>query len=141
MAENKTRPTSLSPDSYIAAITDPVRRQDCAALARLMAEASRQEPRMWGTSIVGFGTHRYPLAGGKEGEICAVGFSSRKGDISLYGIAGEGTAPGLLDGLGKHKRGKGCVYVSRLADVDTAVLAKLVKEAVKQKLGKGPSGA
>src|SRR3954462_13363124 len=107
MAENKTKLTSVSPDTYIAAIADEGRRKDCATLARLMAKASRQEPRMWGPSIVGFGTHRYALAGGKTGEICAVGFSSRKGDISIYGIGLECAEPGLLDRLGKHKRGKG----------------------------------
>jgi hypothetical protein len=135
MAENKTRPTSVSSDAYIAAITDQGRRQECTALARLMAEASKQEPRMWGTSIVGFGTHRYALAGGKVGETCAVGFSSRKGDISIYGIGLEGADPALLNRLGKHKRAKGCLYISRLADVDLEVLAKLIEAAVKRKAG------
>jgi hypothetical protein len=135
MAENKTKPTSVPADAYIAAITDQGRRRDCQALAGLMAEVSRQEPRMWGSSIVGFGTHKYALAGGKVGEICAVGFSSRKGDISIYGVAGEGADPGLLAKLGKHKRGKGCLYVSRLADVDLEVLAQLIDGAVRKKLG------
>jgi len=135
MAKLKTRPTSVSSDAYIAAITDEGRRQDCAALARLMAKASNQEPRMWGTSIVGFGTHQYALAGGKVGESCAVGFSSRKGDISIYGIGLEGAEPGLLERLGKHKRGKGCLYIGRLADVDLQVLAQLIKGAVRNKLG------
>ncbi|HET7232871.1 MAG TPA: DUF1801 domain-containing protein [Longimicrobium sp.] len=134
MAETKTKPTSVSPDAYIAAIADPDRRQDCAALARLMAEASGQAARMWGPSIVGFGTHRYALAGGKEGEICAVGFSSRKGDISVYGVAGPEADPALLDALGKHKRGKGCLYVRRLADVDLEVLTQLVGAAIRKKL-------
>lgn len=133
MAENKTKLTELSADAYIAAIADPVRRRDCEALARLMAGVSKEEARMWGTSIVGFGTHRYPLAGGKEGEICAVGFSSRKGDISIYGVAGEDTDPALLDRLGKHKRGKGCLYVGRLADVNLEALERLVSDAVERK--------
>ena len=133
MAENKTKLTGLSPAAYIAAITDPVRRQDCAALARLMAHASKEEPRMWGVAIVGFGVHRYPLAGGKLGEICSVGFSSRKGDISIYGVAGEGTDPGLLERLGKYKRGKGCLYVSRLADVNLDVLTTMVVGALRRK--------
>ena len=135
MAKLKTRPTSVSSDAYIAAITDEGRRQDCAALARLMAKASNQEPRMWGTSIVGFGAHQYALAGGKVGESCAVGFSSRKGDISIYGIGLEGAEPGLLERLGKHKHGKGCLYIGRLADVDLQVLAQLIKGAVRNKLG------
>jgi len=133
MAENKTRLTDLSPAAYIAAITDPVRRQDCTALARLMAQASKEEPRMWGTAIVGFGVHRYPLASGKLGETCSVGFSSRKGDISIYGVAGEGTEPDLLERLGTYKRGKGCLYVSRLADVNLDVLSKMVVGAMRRK--------
>jgi len=77
---------------------------------------------MWGPSIVGFGVHRYELAGGKTGEICSVGFSSRKGDISLYGLIGTEGAEPLLAKLGKHKLGKGCLYVQRLADLDSQVL-------------------
>src|SRR4051794_28400715 len=118
MAGNETKPTGLVPDAYIAAIQDERRRKDCEALACLMAKVSKQDAQMWGPSIVGFGTHKYALAGGKVGEICAVGFSSRKGDISIYGVAGEGADPALLDKLGKHKLGKGCLYVRQLADVD-----------------------
>lgn len=138
MAENKTTRTSVSADAYIAAIANEGRRQDCAALARLMATASKQPPRMWGSSIVGFGTYRYPLAGGKVGEICAVGFSSRKGDISIYGIGLDDADPALLQRLGRYKRGKGCLYVDRLADVDLEVLARLVAGAIQRK-GVGPT--
>ena len=92
---------------------------------------------MWGTSIVGFGTHTYALAGGKVGEICALGFSSRKGDISIYGVAGEGADQALLGRLGKHKHGKGCLYISRLSDVDLEVLTQLIDSAAKRKLGRG----
>jgi hypothetical protein len=133
MAQNKTTLSSASPDAYFAGISDVDRRQDCQKLARLMAEKSRQQPRMWGNSIVGFGTRQYALAGGKVGEICAVGFSSRKGDISIYGVGGDGADPRLLDQLGKHKRGKGCLYVTRLADVDLEVLGKLIADAVTRK--------
>jgi hypothetical protein len=135
MAENKTKPTATDPESYLAAIADDSRRADCRALANLMAKATKQKAAMWGTSIVGFGTHKYQLAGGREGEICTVGFSSRKGDISLYGVAGENADPELLEKLGKHKRGKGCLYISKLADVDLKVLDKLVSRAAKAKQG------
>lgn len=134
MAPNKTQPTAVSADSYFAAIPDANRRDDCERLAQLMAKASKQKAQMWGPSIVGFGTHRYALAGGKTGEICAVGFSSRKGDISIYGVAGEETDAQLLEKLGKYKRGKGCLYVSRLADVDLKVLTQLVAEAAKRRM-------
>ncbi|MFZ2990443.1 DUF1801 domain-containing protein [Ideonella sp.] len=140
MAEAKTKPTSLSVESYLSAIVDSARRADCETLVKLMSKTSKQPAVMWGTAIVGFGTHKYPLAGGKFGEICAVGFSSRKGDISIYGVAGEGVDSGLMLQLGKHKLGKGCLYVAKLADVDLKVLEKLVAEAVraKQVLHNGP---
>jgi len=133
MAENKTKPTGLSPAAHMAAITDAARRRDCEALADLMAAASGQPARMWGPSIVGFGTHRYALAGGKVGETCTVGFASRKGDISIYGVAGPDADPDLLARLGTHERGKGCMYVRRLADVDAEVLAQLVADAARRK--------
>lgn len=131
MAENKTKASAASPDAYIAAIADESRRSDCAALIALMSKATKRPPVMWGTAIVGFGVHKYALAGGKVGEICSVGFSSRKGDISIYGVTrGEG-AEQLLARLGKHKQGKGCLYVNRMTDVDTKVLEKLVVQAFK----------
>lgn len=126
MAENKTKATAISPKTYLANIADEPRRRDCAALAALMASASKQPAVMWGASIVGFGVHKYPLAGGKQGDICAVGFSSRKGDISIYGVTGHPGAPALLAKLGTHSLGKGCLYVKRLADIDLDVLATLV---------------
>jgi hypothetical protein len=118
MAANKTKATALSPAAYVAAIDDDDRRKDCEALMALMAKASKRPAIMWGASIVGFGVRRHALAGGKQGEICAVGFSSRKGDISIYGVAGDPKAAPLLAKLGQHKTGKGCLYVRRLVDVD-----------------------
>lgn len=134
MAENKTKATYASPGQYIAAIADDSRREDCESLLALMARASKYPAVMWGTAIVGFGVHRYELAGGKSGEICAVGFSSRKGDISIYGVTGHVAAPELLAKLGKHKHGKSCLYVSRLADIDLKVLEKLVSQSVRAKV-------
>lgn len=84
MAENKTKPTNASVASYFAAIEDEGRRKDCEALAKLMTRATKEKPRMWGTSIVGFGSYHYRYDSGREGDMCIVGFSSRKGDISLY---------------------------------------------------------
>lgn len=130
MADNKTKATPASVDTYLASIEDESRRADCTELASLMARTSGLPAIMWGTSIVGFGRHRYPLAGGKTGEICAVGFSSRKGDISIYGVAGQAGDGPLLVRLGKHKMGKGCLYVTRLADIDLGVLAALVTSAI-----------
>src|SRR5262245_57882590 len=106
MAENKTKPTEASVEAYFAGIDDETRRQDCQALARLMQQATKQEPTMWGTSIIGFGSYHYKYASGREGDSCVIGFSSRKGDISVY-LSGE--FPGrseLLAQLGRHKIGK-----------------------------------
>jgi hypothetical protein len=133
MAENKTKATLASPEAYLAAIAEDARREDCAALMRLMSSATKVPATMWGSAIVGFGVHKYPLAGGKVGEICAVGFSSRKSDISIYGVTGTEESKSLLAKLGKHKLGKGCLYISRLTEVDTKVLEKLVDQAFKSK--------
>ena len=134
MAENKTKATDASVADYLAAIDDEVRRKDCEALADLMARATKQPPRMWGASIVGFGSYHYRYASGREGDTCVVGFSSRKGDISVYGLKATANAAELLPKLGKHKAGKGCVYIKRLSDVDLKVLEKLVAGAM---AGKG----
>ena len=129
MAENKTKATDASVADYLAAIDDEARREDCQALADLMAKATKQPARMWGASIVGFGTYHYRYDSGREGDTCVVGFSSRKGDISVYGLNAAAGAEELLSKLGKHKAGKGCVYIKRLSDVDLKVLAKLVAGA------------
>jgi len=133
MPENKTQATAADAAAHLNAIDDAARRAYCLALADLMHRATGQPAVMWGSAIVGFGLHRYPLAGGKTGEICAVGFSSRAADIVLYGLTGNYEADPLLEALGKHKRGKGCVYLKRLADVDAGVLAQLVTQAFNSK--------
>jgi len=126
MAENKTKPTDASVDGYIAAIDDESRRKDCAVLTRLMARATKLKPRMWGTSIVGFGSYHYKYESGREGDSCLTGFSSRKGDISIYLTASFPGHDELLARLGKHKMGKACLYIRRLSDVDSKVLEQLV---------------
>src|ERR1700691_4799634 len=133
MGKSKTQATSNGTLDYIAAIADESRRSDCQSLMELMARASKHPAVMWGSAIVGFGTYRYLLAGGKRGEICAVGFSSRKADISIYGVTGAAGAADLLTRLGRHRLGKGCLYVSSLADIDLKILERLVSQAVKAK--------
>jgi hypothetical protein len=126
MAENKTKPTQASVAAYIAAIGDESRRKDCEALARLMAKATNEKSAMWGPSIVGFGSYHYKYESGREGDSCLVGFSSRKGDISIY-LAGS--FPGrddLLAKLGKHKTAKACLYIRKMSDVDVKVLEKMI---------------
>jgi hypothetical protein len=126
MAENKTKLTALSVDSYLDAIVDEDRRKGCKQLVRLMSKVSGQKAKMWGTSIVGFGSYHYKYESGREGDAPLIGFSSRKGDITVYLMLGTGDYESLLSRLGKHKTGKGCLYVKRMADVDEAVLSDLV---------------
>jgi hypothetical protein len=126
MSENKTRATEASVTEYLSAIGDDARRKDCEALAALMSTATGEPPRMWGAGIVGFGSYHYKYESGREGDSCLVGFSSRKGDISIYLSSETPGLEGLLEKLGRHKMGKGCLYIRTMNDVDTAVLAQLV---------------
>ncbi|HJS20458.1 MAG TPA: DUF1801 domain-containing protein [Anaerolineales bacterium] len=130
MAENKTKATETSVESYLSAIEDEIRRKDCEALIELMSKVTDQEPKMWGTSIVGFGSYHYRYASGREGDSALTGFSSRKGEIALYVAA---NAPGhekLLTKLGKYKTGKSCLYIRRLSDVDIDILEQLITRSV-----------
>jgi len=135
MAENKTKVTKASVTSYFAGIKDEARRKDCGALAKLMTKATKQPPKMWGKSIVGFGSYHYKYESGREGDSCAVGFSSRKGDITVYGLTAAPRHEALLGKLGKHARGKGCLYIRKLSDVDPKVLEQLVASASASRLG------
>lgn len=144
MVENKTKATEASVAAHLAAIDDEARRQDCEALAKLMAKATRQKPVMWGTSIVGFGTYHYQYESGHQGDSCLTGFSSRKGDISIYLMAGFPGRDQLLARLGRHKMGKACLYVRRLSDIDPKVLEQLVAGSVaevKRRYGPAKNGA
>jgi len=127
MAENKTKPTQLSVTAFINAITDPARRVDAKTLVKMMQEASGEKPRMWGPSIIGFGSYHYKYESGREGDMPIVAFSSRKAATVLYGVAG---ARELLPKLGKYTTGKGCLYIKNLADVDQKVLQTMVAKAV-----------
>jgi len=126
MAQNKTRQTDASVESYLADIADETRRQDCCDLVKLMSKVSVQPPKMWGPSIVGFGSYHYRYESGHEGEICVIGFSARKGDISLYIRAGAENLTELLGKLGKHRMGKSCLYIRKLSDVNLKVLEEMI---------------
>lgn len=130
MAELKTRQTDASVKAYLDAIEDEQRRADCMHLVEIMGRATKAEPKMWGSAIVGFGSYHYKYESGHEGDAARVGFSPRKGDISIYIVPGfEGKAE-LLNQLGKHKIGKVCLYVKRLSDIEIPILEKLVKDSV-----------
>lgn len=130
VSENKTQPTDGSVEAFLAKVEDPERQADCRAVARLMEEVVGQPPRMWGPSMIGFGTYRYRYASGREGDWMITGFSPRKRDLTLYIMSGFGRYDELMGKLGKYKTGKSCLYLKRLSDVDRAVLRELVSESV-----------
>jgi hypothetical protein len=116
-AKNKTVETQGSVSAFFAAIKDPEQRKDSKALAKLMQEVTQQKPAMWGTAIVGFGSIHYKYASGREGDTMLLGFSPRKGTFAIYGAGKAAEDEALMAKLGKHDRGKGCVYIKTLADV------------------------
>ncbi|MFN0124881.1 MAG: DUF1801 domain-containing protein [Blastocatellia bacterium] len=130
MAELKTKETDASVDAYLDAIENEQRRTDCRAIRDLMQRVTKYEARMWGPSIVGFGSYHYKYDSGHEGDACLAGFSSRRGDITIYIVSGFEGYDALLAQLGKYKTGKVCLYIKRLADIDTRVLEKLIKGSV-----------
>lgn len=132
MADNKTRQTETSVPRYLAAIEHEGRRKDCESLVKLMSKATKEPAKMWGPSIVGFGSYHYVYDSGREGDSLLVGFAARKGEIALYGLKSAADAEALLEKLGKHKAAKACIYVKSLADLDLKILEKLVASAAKE---------
>jgi hypothetical protein len=126
----RTKRTDASVEAYLSAIEDADRRDDRRTLAAIMRRATKHEPKMWGTSIVGFGRYHYKYASGHEGDACLAGFSSRKAEISLYLMPGLEAKQTLLAALGKHEAGKGCLYIKRVSDIDVRVLEQLIQESV-----------
>jgi Domain of unknown function (DU1801) len=133
MAENKTKPTKLSVTGFIDGLTDPAKRADAKALVKVMQSATGEKPKMWGPSIIGFGSSHYKHESGREGDMPVIAFSPRKAAIVLYGMTGFSEPAALLAKLGKHTTGKGCLYIKRLADVDQRVLGTLVTNSVAAK--------
>ena len=133
MADNKTKPTKVSVAAFIDALTDPVRRSDAKALIKLMQNATGEKSRMWGPSIIGFGSYHYKYESGREGDMPVIAFSPRKAATVLYGMTGFSEATALLARLGKHTTGKGCLYIKKLADVDQHVLEALVVKSLASK--------
>ena len=132
MAEPKTKETTESVSAFLDGVADKQRRNDCYKVVDIMKAATKEEPKMWGPSIVGFGRYHYKGASGREGEWPIIGFSPRKAALTLYLMGGVlDSAPDLMERLGKHKNSKGCLYIKKLEDVDVAVLKKLVAQSVK----------
>ena len=127
MAENKTQATGASVDEFLAGVEHPVRRRDGLRLLALMSEITGEVAAMWGPTMVGFGRYHYKYETGREGDAAAVGFSPRKASLSLYGLTHGPASVELLGRLGKHKTGAGCLYVTKLDDVDGSVLTELIR--------------
>ncbi len=130
MSDLKTRPTGASVEAFIDAVEHPRRREDARTLLELMHRVTGEEPVMWGPSIVGYGSYHYRYASGQEADWPVVGFSPRKQNLSIYIMTGFEASDALLSRLGKHKTGKSCLYVNKLADVDLEVLETLVRASV-----------
>src|SRR5688572_691861 len=128
MAELKTKKNAASVSAFLRAIADADKQRDARAIVKMMTRATGERPAMWGTSIVGFGSYHYRYDSGHEGDSALVGFSPRANSFTLYLAAGFEKLDAVLDRLGKHTKGKGCLYIKRLADVDEAALEELVKK-------------
>jgi hypothetical protein len=139
MAENKTKPSKFSVAEFIDTLTDPVRRADAKALVKMMQSAAGEKPKMWGASIIGFGSYHYRYESGREGDSPIIAFSPRKAATVLYGITGFSEAASLLAKLGKHTAGKGCLYIKKLADVDQRVLEALAVKSLAAKRARHPN--
>lgn len=139
MSDLKTKPTTASVNAFIEAIDDERKREDARTIAEMMAEVTGASPKMWGSSIVGFGSYHYRYASGREGDFMETGFSPRKRALTLYIMAGFSDYEGLLARLGKFSTGKSCLYIKRLADVDETVLRELVERSVAYIRDKYPS--
>ncbi len=132
MSELKTKPTNASVEKFLNQVADETRREDCFKVAKMMEEITGEKPKMWGPSIVGFGSYHYKYASGQEGDWPIAAFSPRKQDLTLYLLPGFQEHADLMEKLGKHSTGKSCLYIKRLSDVHAPTLKKLIRESVKR---------
>ena len=135
MAELKTKQTDKSVQKFLNDIPDPAKRKDCKTIAAMMTEISGYKPKMWGPSIVGFGSYHYKYASGHEGDSALLGFSPRKQALTLYVLNGSDEEKELLKKLGKHTTGKCCLYIKQLSDVDLPTLKALIRKCANRKVG------
>ena len=138
MAKNKTIETEESVADYLTTISDAKKRKDFSAIIELIKKQTKLEPKMWGTSIVGFGIYHYKYESGREGDAPLAGIASRANAITLYLSSNFDKREELLSKFGKHKTSKGCIYIQKLEDVDTGILIKMVKNSIKHTKKKYP---
>ena len=129
MGETKTKPTGVSVNDFIATVAHAVRREDAKSVRALMERVTGEPATMWGPSIIGFGSYHYRYDSGHEGDLCKVGFSPRSANLVFY-VGGFDGYDALLAKLGKHKKSKACLYVTKLADIDMAVLEEIIRETL-----------
>ncbi|MES2381064.1 MAG: DUF1801 domain-containing protein [Bacteroidota bacterium] len=132
MAKNKTVETTASVNDFLATVADDSRKQDCFTIVKMMEELSGFKAKMWGPAIIGFGTCHYKYESGREGDMPIIAFSPRKNDLTIYLEASFDNKDELLERLGKHKTGKVCLYIKKLADVDMEVLKELMALSLKK---------
>ena len=137
MAEPKTKPTTASVKKFIDSIEDEKKRKDSRAILKMMKEITGERPKMWGPSIVGFGSYHFKYASGREGDWPVTGFSPRKQALTLYIMSGFEKHKDLMKKLGNYKTGVSCLYIKKLGDVDEATLRKLIARSVKKKAQMG----
>lgn len=129
MTENKTRPTDASVVNFLESVEHPTRREDGLTLLEMMKEETGEDAVMWGDSIIGFGSYHYKYDSGREGDMPLVGYSPRKQSMTVYIMPGFEHYDDMLAKLGKHKLGKSCLYINKLADIDAAVLRQLIRQS------------
>jgi hypothetical protein len=137
----KTKPTVVSVDEFLEAVPDPVRREDGKKVRAMMERITGEPAKMWGPSIIGFGSYHYKYDSGHEGDMCRLGFSPRKAELVLYVLTESEGQAALLARLGKHRTSKSCLYIKRLGDVDEGVLEALTVHALDHMNEKYPEGA
>lgn len=130
MAELKTKKNDASVEGFLTGVGNERRREDSFVVLEMMKRITGEEPTMWGSSIVGFGSYHFRYASGREGDWPRIGFSPRKQSLTLYVMPGFSNYDDLLSRLGKHRTGKSCLYVNKLADVDMDVLEQLIRSSL-----------
>ncbi len=138
MSELKTKQNEASVETFLGAVDNERRREDSFTVLELMKRITGLEPQMWGTAIVGFGTYRYRYASGRSGQWPRIGFSPRKQSLTVYVMPGFSSYDELLSRLGKHRTGKSCLYINKLADVDMGVLEDLIRSSLETMSEKYP---
>jgi len=131
MAELKTKPNKLSVEKFLKNIPDKKKQEDAFIIMDLMKKITKEEPVMWGPSIVGYGNYHYKYESGREGDWFLTGFSPRKQNLTLYLMSGFKKYDELMKKLGKHKTGGSCLYIKKLEDVDMKILKELITQSVK----------